>query len=293
MTALLPELPLVGNQLSSLPGPCRFGVAMATEAGPNAVKMLKAIRSAAAEAGCAITVSETGDSVSEEAAVIRALRADRVDGVLLVPSAGDDAIVNGLVRMGVPTVLVDRMAGRNDVDQVGGENIQAMCTLVRHLADRRHRKIALISGEPGLTTSDERTLGYRLGLGRSGLRWNASLVECGQSTPAGAAAAAGRLLDSWPSPTALVVASEAMMIGVQYEVHRRGIRIGSELAVVGYGDMPWASTVESPLTTMAQPIPEIGRKAVHLLLTRIADPERRPETVRLAPRFLHRASCGC
>jgi LacI family transcriptional regulator len=293
MTALLPDMPLMGRPLQPPRTACRFGVAMATGAGPNAVELLKAIRSAAAEAGCGIKVSETGDNVNEEAAVIRALRADRVDGVLLVPSAGDDAIVNTLVRMGVPTVLVDRMAGRNDVDQVGGENIQAMCALVRHLADRRHRKIALISGEPGLPTSDERTLGYRLGLGRSGLRWNSSLVECGQSTPAGAAAAAGRLLDSWPSPTALVVASETMMIGVQYEIHRRGIRVGSELALVGYGDMPWARSVASPLTTMAQPIPEIGRKAVHLLLTRIADPNRRPETVRLAPRFLHRASCGC
>jgi LacI family transcriptional regulator len=287
MTTLSPALPLWHTHVTH-----RFGVAMAT-ASPHAREILRAIESAAAEAGCALTIADTGDSVSEEAAVIRALRADRVDGVLLVPAAGDDAVINGLVRMGVPTVLVDRMAGRNDIDQVGGENIQTMCTLVRHLADRRHRKIGLIAGAAGLTTSDERSLGYRLGLGRAGLRWSKDLVASGESTPGGAAAATARLLEVWPSPTALVVASEAMMIGVQYELCRRGIRIGKELAVVGYGDMEWARTVDSPLTTMAQPITEIGHKAVHLLLTRIACPDGRPEAVRLAPRFLHRASCGC
>ncbi|MFE0020576.1 LacI family DNA-binding transcriptional regulator [Amycolatopsis sp. NPDC059021] len=288
MTALSPELPLWEPPVTH-----RFGVAMGMHASPYSGELLRSIRVAAAQAGCEVTLADTGDSVSEEAAVIRALRADRVDGVLLVPAAGDDAVINGLVRMGVPTVLVDRIAGRNDVDQVGSENIQAVSALVRHLAQRRHRKIGLISGDEGLTTSEERALGYRLGLGRSGLRWTSSLVACGQSTPGGAARATAKLLDAWPSPTALVVASESMLIGVQYEAHRRGIRIGSELAVVGYGDMDWARQVTPGVTTMAQPIAEIGRKAVQLLLSRLTDPERRPEAVRLAPRFEHRASCGC
>jgi LacI family transcriptional regulator len=259
----------------------------------HARAVLRAIELAAFEAGCRLTLADTGDSVSEEAAMIRALHEDSVDGVLLVPAAGDEDVINGLVRAGVPTVLVDRVTNRTDVDQVGSENIHAMSTLVRHLADRRHRKIGLISGEPGMTTSDERTLGYRLGVSRSGLRWNGNLVECGHSTPGGAAAATAKLLDAWPSPTALVVASAAMMVGVQYELHRRGIRVGKELAVVGYGDTAWARSVESPLTTMTQPIAEIGRKAMQLMLTRIADPGRRPESIRLAPRLAHRASCGC
>jgi LacI family transcriptional regulator len=287
MTALSPELPVWDRHVTH-----RFAVAMATS-DPHSRRVLRAIESAAVEAGCLLALADTGDSVSEEAAVVRSLRTDRVDGVILVPAAGDEAVINGLVRMGVPTVLVDRMAKRVDVDQVGSENTLAMCTLVRHLTGRRHRKIGLISGQPGMTTTDERTRGYRQGLERAGLRWSSTLVACGQSTPGGAAAATARLLDAWPSPTALVVASESMMIGVHYELHRRGIRVGAELALVGYGDTAWARNVDSPLTTMAQPIAEIGRKAVQLLLTRLADPDRTNEVVRLPPRFLHRASCGC
>jgi LacI family transcriptional regulator len=224
---------------------------------------------------------------------VSALRADLVDGVLLVPSAGDEAVINGLVRMGVPTVLVDRVVARNDVDQVGSENVHAVTSLVKHLTERRHRKIGLISGDDGLDVSRERVRGYRIGLEQAGLRWNRELVECGLSTSGGAARATAKLLDGWPSPTALVVADESMLVGVQYEAHRRGIRIGSELALVGYGDMDWARRVSPAMTTLAQPAADIGRRAVQMLLSRIADPDRPAESVHLAPKFLHGASCGC
>jgi LacI family transcriptional regulator len=288
MTALSPEL-----RLWDPPVTYRIGVAMGTHAHPYSGELLRSIRAAAAQAGCDVTLAETGDSVSEEAAVVRALRADLVDGVLLVPSPGDDAVINGLVRMGVPTVVMDRLAARNDVDQVGTENLHSVCGLVKHLTERRHRKIGLISGDESLDVSRERVRGYRLGLEQSGLRWDRELVECGLSTSGGAARATAKLLDGWPSPTALVVADESMLVGVQYEAHRRGIHIGSELAVVGYGDMDWARRVSPAVTTLVQPVADIGRRAVQLLLARMADPDRPPESVLLTPRFLHGASCGC
>jgi LacI family transcriptional regulator len=288
MTALAPEIPRWTPPVAR-----RLRVVMGMHASPYSGELLCAMREAAAQAGCYLVLTDTGDTVSEEAAVVDRLEADHVDGVLLVPAPGDEAVINGLVRTGVPTVLVDRIAGRNDVDQVGSENIQAVSALVSHLAGRRHRRIAMITGVEGSTVSEERVLGYRLGIGRAGLRFNSELVVSGMSSAGGAARAAARLFDGWPSPSAVVVGGESMLIGVQWEAHRRGIRIGSELAVVGYGDMEWARTVSPAVTTMAQPIAEIGRKAVELLLSRVTDPNRRPEAVRLAPRFRHGASCGC
>jgi LacI family transcriptional regulator len=288
MTALSPEL-----RSWDPPVTHRIGVAMGTHATPYSGELLRSIRAAAAQAGCDVTLADTGDTAAEEAAVVHSLRANRVDGVLLVPSAGDEAVINGLVRLGVPTVLVDRVAARNDVDQVGTENVHAVRGLVRHLTERRHKKIGLVSGDESLDVSRERVRGYRRGLEQAGLRWNHELVACGLSTPGGAARATAKLLDGWPSPTALVVADEGMLVGVQYEAHRRGIRIGSELAVVGYGDMLWARRVSPAVTTLAQPTADIGRRAVQQLLTRMADPDRPPESVLLTPKFLHGASCGC
>jgi LacI family transcriptional regulator len=288
MTALSPDL-----RLWDPPVTYRIGVAMGVHAHPYSGELLHAIRAAAAQAGCDVVLADTEDTAGEEAAVVRALRADLVDGVLLVPSAGDEAVINGLVRMGVPTVLLDRVAARNDVDQVGTENVHAVASLVRHLTERRHRKIGLISGEESLEVSRERVRGYRLGLEQAGLRFNRELVESGFSNSGGATRATAKLLDGWPSPTALVVADESMLVGVQYEAHRRGIRIGSELAVVGYGDMDWARSVSPAVTTLVQPVADLGRRAVQLLMSRMADPDRPPESVSLTPRFLHGASCGC
>jgi LacI family transcriptional regulator len=94
-------------------------------------------------------------------------------------------------------------------------------------------------------------------------------------------------------PTAVVAGNNVMLSGVLHECRARGVRVGRELAVVGYDEVEWADLVDPPVTTVAQPIAEMGRTAVRMLLARIADPSRKPATVRLATTFMHRNSCGC
>jgi LacI family transcriptional regulator len=231
--------------------------------------------------------------VTTEQDTVRTLRSRRVEGLLLTPAPGDGGVISELVSLGTPVVLVDRVTTRTDVDQVGSENIQSTSALTEHLAALGHRRIGLISGTTGLSTSEERTLGYRLGLGRGGLSWNPQLVACGHSAKAGGAQALRALMASPEPPTALVVANDSMMVGALHEARRLGLRVGRDLAVAGYDDAEWADLVDPPLTTMAQPIEEIGRQAVRLLLARITDPARPPETLRLPPRLMHRHSCGC
>ncbi|PRX47515.1 LacI family transcriptional regulator [Prauserella shujinwangii] len=270
-----------------------IGVAISLLANPYFAALMQAIEREAAAAGYTVLLADTHDTAETEQATVRALRARRVEGVLLTPSPGDGPVINEMVSLGMPAVLVDRVSTRTDIDQVGAENIQATSALTAHLAARGHRRIGLVSGAPRLTTSEERTLGYRLGLGRAGLPWNPDLVACGHSEAEHGSRALGSLLDLPDPPTAVVVGNDAMMVGVLHEARRRGFRVGSDLAVAGYDDVEWADLVDPPLTTMAQPIAEIGRQAVRLLLARINDPERKPETIRLPPTLCHRQSCGC
>ena len=270
-----------------------IGVAISLLANPHFAMLIQAIEREAATAGYTVLLADTHDAADTERKTVRMLRSRRVDGLLLTPSPGDGSVISDLVSLDVPTVLVDRMATRGDVDQVGAENIQSTSALTAHLAALGHRRIGMICGAPGLTTSEERTLGYRLGLGRAGLRWTPELVACGLSSREGGALALSTLFALPEPPSALVVANDAMMVGVLHEARRRGLRIGRDLPAVVYDDVEWADLVDPPLTTMAQPIEEIGRQAVQLLLARIADPGRKPETVRLAPTLCHRESCGC
>ncbi|GAB3585885.1 LacI family DNA-binding transcriptional regulator [Amycolatopsis endophytica] len=274
-------------------GTRQIGVAISLLANPYFAALMQAIEREAATAGYTVLLADTHDTVKTEQETVRTLRSRRVEGMLLTPAAGDGRVISELVSLGLPTVLIDRLTMRTDVDQVGSENIQSTSALTEHLASLGHRRIGFVSGMPGLTTSEERTLGYRLGLGRGGLSWNPELVVSGHSSREGGAAATAKLLSLPDRPTAMVVANDSMMVGVLHEVRRSGLAVGRDLALAGFDDVEWSDLVEPPLTTMAQPIEEIGRRAVRLLLARIQEPERGFETVRLPPRLMHRASCGC
>ncbi|MCP3799352.1 LacI family transcriptional regulator [Allokutzneria sp. A3M-2-11 16] len=271
-----------------------LGVAISLVANPYFAELMQAIEGEASAAGFTPLLIDTHDEAEAERAAVRALRSRRVDGLLLTPSHRASAnVLPELRQLGVPTVLVDRLPADGQFDQVGPENVGSTAALVTHLAERGHRRIGLVSGAAGLTTSAERTQGYRLGLHRAGLPADEALMISGESRVQQAADALRRLAALPEPPTAVVAGNNNMLVGVLRAARELGIRVGEELAVVCYDEVEWAELVDPPMTTMAQPITEIGRTAVRMLLARIADPARPPRTVRLPARLMHRRSCGC
>jgi LacI family transcriptional regulator len=269
-----------------------LGVAISLLANPYFADLLRSMEHEITRSGYTLVLADTHDEPAAEQAAVRTLRSRRVDGLILTPSPGA-VVLKELRQLQIPLVLVDRLTTAQDLDQVGPENIYATSSLVQHLAEVGHRRIAMISGIEGLATTTERVLGYRLGLGRSRLTWDPSLVVSGESAAAPAAAALGRLLTLESPPTAVVAGNNVMLSGVLHECRARRVKVGQDLAVVGYDDVDWADLVDPPVTTMAQPIAEMGRTAVRMLLDRIADPQRKPTTARLPATLMHRNSCGC
>ncbi len=250
-----------------------LGVAISLVVNPYFAELIQVIEGEAARAGFTLLLVDTHDTPDTTRAAVHMLRSRRVDGLLLTPSPGPlSTALPDLHQLKTPIVLVDRLSGEGVVDQVGPENVGATAALVGHVAARGHRRIALISGAAGLATTAERTQGYRLGLRRAGLAFAPELVVCGESS-------------AEPARAALHLSLRA--------AGDRGLRIGRDLAVVGYDDVEWAELVDPPLTTIAQPITDIGRTAVRLLLDRITHPDRPARTVRLPGRLVHRRSCGC
>ncbi|HEX3789187.1 MAG TPA: LacI family DNA-binding transcriptional regulator [Pseudonocardiaceae bacterium] len=269
-----------------------IGLALPLTGDPQLTALLRAVDAELTAAGHTLILADTHDEADREGAAVRALRSRRVDGVLLTPTTGaPEAVLPELRKAGVPTVLVGRMPEHTGFDQVGPENVQATSDLVRHLGELGHRRIALITGPDGVSTAAERALGYRLGLGRAKLVWDAELVASGPSQDA--AEALETLLALSAPPTAVVAGDNPALIGVLRAARRRGLRIGSDLALVAHEDVDWAELVDPAVTATAQPVEEIGRAAVRMLLERIANPDGPPRTVRLAPTLMHRQSCGC
>jgi len=141
--------------------------------------------------------------------------------------------------------------------------------------------------------SFERLVPGRDALAQAGLPWDASLVREGQSTIGPAREAVKALLALPEPPTAIVSANNLMTIGVVSAIREAGLDIPDAVAVVGFDDFDWAEYFEPRLTVMAQPVQDIGLRAMKLLNKRIKTPDGPRQTVRLAPTFMVRRSCGC
>jgi DNA-binding LacI/PurR family transcriptional regulator len=209
-----------------------------------------------------------------------------VDGVLLASLHGDDPLPGTLERAGVPAVLVGRPAGRGGpgdrpggppVDQaapasyVDADNRGGARKAVEHLAGRGRRRIATITGPLDMGVGLDRLDGYRDGLAAAGLTGAGDLAETGDFTEEGGAAAMERLLGRPGRPVdAVFAASDLMAAGALRALRAAGRRVPDDVAVVGFEDSAVARYAQPPLTTVRQPIEEMGRQATRLLLARVA-----------------------
>ena len=269
-----------------------LAVVMSAITNPYFGQVLQGIETAAVREGYTLLLAESRDDPDHELAVVRTMRERRVDGVILAPSAAPSRTLDYAAHQGLPLVLADRLID-DRYDQVGPENTEPTAQLVDHLASLGHRRIALISGRSGLSTTEERVAGYREGLRRNGIRFERSLLSEGRSETASALSATAAVLAARRPPTALITANNGMTIGAMQALRESGLRVPDDIALVAFDDFPWADLFAPRLTAIAQPCAEIGAESARLLFRRIGDVDLPTETHRLPSRFVHRESCGC
>ncbi|CAL9410248.1 LacI family DNA-binding transcriptional regulator [Streptomyces sp. enrichment culture] len=275
-----------------------IGLAVSAISNPYFTEILQGVEASALEQGYSLLLADPHDDPGHERKVVQLLHERRVDGVIVAPSADPRELVAYLRRHDVPAVFLDRLAGtRADggppFDQVCAENAGPMAELVTHLAGLGHRRIGLVAGLPGLSTTSERITGYRHGLAAAGLPHDERLVVHGDSAATGGERATAALLSLGAPPTALVTANNAMTIGALRALRDRGLSVPDDIALCCFDDFAWADLFSPRLTAIAQPSREIGARAVQVLLDRLAEPGRPARTVRLPCAFVHRTSCGC
>jgi DNA-binding LacI/PurR family transcriptional regulator len=192
-----------------------------------------------------------------------------VDGVMFASMHGMDPLPGALARIGMPAVCSGRPLGRPGVPYVDIDHISGVTSAVRHLLDSGRRRIATIAGPQDMVAGIERLTGYRQALRESQRR---SIVAVGDFTRESGAAAMRHLLEDDPALDAVFVASDLMADGALRTLREAGRRVPDDVAVIGFDDADFARYTDPPLTTVRQPIIEIGREMVRLLL-RLADGE--------------------
>lgn len=222
----------------------------------------------------------------------RILRSNSLDGAIVASASLDDPLIPNLLHDRVPFISIGRYPDER-VHYVDVDNIEGARMAVEHLIRLGHRRIATITGPLDMVAGQDRLTGYRQALEARGIPVEEELIVEGDFTESGGMAAMQRLLPA--SPSAVFVASDMMAIGALKALRQADLQVPHDVALVSFDDVPLASAIEPPLTTVRQPIERMGSMAVEVLLSVLqTSPQEEAPTQRivLPTELVIRASCG-
>lgn len=222
----------------------------------------------------------------------RILRSRHFDGVLMLASHIDDPILPQLRSDKFPLVSFGSHPYYKDLTWVDTQQREGACRAVTHLIGLGHRRIATITGDLNMVAGLERRDGYKQGLLEAGLPIVPHLIVEGTWTQQSGYTAMQHVLNLHQRPTAVFVASDTMAVGALHAISEAGFMVPSDIAVVSFDDLPIASYASPPLSTMRQPILQMGACAVKLLINQIEDGAERGQHIRFPTELIVRESCG-
>ena len=269
-----------------------LGLIISDIANPFFTSVVRGIEDVAYENQYSLLLCNSDEHPAREELHMRVLLAEKVAGVIISPTDENSVVYKPLIKSGTPVVLLDRRLRHIDLDTVIVDNIQGAYDAVDHLIRLGHRRIGLIGGPMRITTARERQEGYAKALRDHGLTVAEALIKGGDFKQDSGYRAAHELLALDDPPTAIFTANNLMTLGALNAIHETGLRIPTDVAIVGFDDMPWAQSLDPPLTTISQPTCDMGRTAANLLLKRIAGGHTDTVEIKLPATLIDRKSCG-
>lgn len=264
---------------------------------PYALEVLRGVTEGAAESGVDVVVGRSpvadGGPLAPADAWARRLKSSGREGIIVVTSALSMAQIDGFTRAGLPLVVIDPLnLPRADVTSVGATNWTGGLTATEHLLHLGHRRIGFAGGPEQASCGQARLHGYRAALDKAGVPADPELVLHGSFGYPDGHAMGARLLDHEHPPSAIFAASDETAIGVVEAARRRGLRVPQDLSVVGFDDTILATLATPALTTVRQPLPDMGKVALRTVLRLATGETLDSHHVELATHLVTRDSTG-
>lgn len=238
--------------------------------------LVKAVERAARKQGYQVLLSSSEENPELEFDLTLALASRQVDGLIAVPT-GDST--EYLEHLGLPVVLLDRIGRSESLDRIGVNNAQAAQTGTEYLLAQGHRRILLLVSTLELANIRERVEGYRRALEAAHLPYHPEwVVACGRE--ANSVEAAITAIQTH-CPTALFAATNRLSLIAVRAIRHLRLAFPEEISLLGFDDFEWSTLLEPYLTTVVQPLEAMGSAALELLLARIKDNDRPPQTLLL------------
>lgn len=246
------------------------------------------------ENGYTLLLADTNRSDTKEQAVIEAFRSHRVEGIIVAGSGRETDLGSWTEpNQNLPMVVLGRHHAL--VPSVRVDNVAAGRLATEYMLHAGRQRLSYIGGPLELTTSLDRSSGFQEAIRLAGLSLDFSYMIEADFTPEGAREAMSQLLDSLnergvPLPDGVVAANDQMAIGVLQSLRSRGLEVPQQVGVIGIGDIPTATYVDPPLTSVALPTREMGQEAMRLLLRLIQGEAAPQQPVTLPVKLVRRGS---
>jgi LacI family transcriptional regulator len=238
-------------------------------------ELMMGVGHAASEHGYDLLLSAQISADDHMDAYRRIVGGNRVDGVVLARTLQDDPRIEYLKQQNHPFVVAGRSAPGipSDFAFIDADSQAGISMVVRHFAELGHEQIALLLPPEELAYTPYRWQGYQQGLEQAQIPYRADYVMYGDLKRSGGYEAAQRILDDFPQITAIIACNDPMAMGAMRAIQERGLTVGADVSVSGFDDIPAAEFTHPPLTTVRQPIYEIGERLVELQI--LLDPSLR------------------
>ena len=253
-------------------------------------EFMAGIGNRAAKLGYDILVSTRAPVEDEMIAYRDMVQSYRVDGFILVRTRRDDERIDYLCEQGFPFVAFGRTDDPCNYDYVDVDGETGMLKLAHHLAERGHKRIGFIRATEDYTFSHYRLEGFQRGLQDFGLRLADALLVTGDMTQRDGYAQTQRLLQSKEPPTAIAASNDLMALGAISAAQEHGMVVGKDIAITGFDNIPLAEHSHPPLTTIHQPIYQIGEMLCEILIRKIKGETDGLEQKLLEPKLIIRES---
>jgi len=268
-----------------------LGVLIPDIQNPFYVEVLRGIEDVAYKNNYVLIMCNFAQNEKKQKIYLDILRSESIDGLIAAPTNENDQEVISLVKENLPIVCVDRGLKDVDVDVVLVENQAGAYSAVDYLAKSGYKRIAYISGLPQIPSSQQREKGYLEALKANMLKIDKNLIKYGDSRHESGLKLCEELLNLSNPPDAIFAGNNLITLGAIETIHKKGLRIPADIAIIGFDDMYWSNSLNPTLTAVRQPAYEIGKQAAEQLILRINDPSRPPISMLLKTELMIRNSC--
>lgn len=264
-----------------------IGLIVSDVRNPFFTEVSRAVEDAAYRRGLRVILCNTDENLEKEAMYLRLMAEERVTGVIYSPTH-DAAQRFKASDYDFPVVMIDRAGPAGSADAVMLDNRAAVASLVEHLVEHGYRRIAGLFGNAS-TTGRERHEGFVSALQRHGLPARAAFVDPNAETALRhVCACLSGAPDEWPD--AVIASNGLLLLGAYRALRARDLTPGAQIALAGFDNDAWTELVSPGVTVVAQPVYEIGKNAMQLLMQRLAEPEMPTRTLVLPGTLIARGS---